>query len=147
MPLEYVRHVMHAVYMAIRLDEIADHISQAFSRLRSLRQCPREKRGGFSPPGQVQVFAGREQWIPALLERVDADQLPPEYGGLSTARMRVCMHARLFACMLGLVWLKLDVSRPRSGADFALEAQGCRARAGGLGRANLGCPTPTRVTG
>mmetsp|Transcript_6679 Transcript_6679/g.15240 ORF Transcript_6679/g.15240 Transcript_6679/m.15240 type:complete len:191 (+) Transcript_6679:1-573(+) len=30
---------------------------------------------------QVQVFAGREQWIPALLERVDADQLPPEYGG------------------------------------------------------------------
>mmetsp|Transcript_125379 Transcript_125379/g.360202 ORF Transcript_125379/g.360202 Transcript_125379/m.360202 type:complete len:365 (-) Transcript_125379:86-1180(-) len=34
---------------------------------------------------QVKVFAGREQWVPALLERVDAEQLPPEYGGCGPA--------------------------------------------------------------
>lgn len=30
---------------------------------------------------KVKIFAGREQWEPALLELVHASQLPPEYGG------------------------------------------------------------------
>lgn len=33
----------------------------------------------------VKIFAGREQWQPALLELVDAAQLPPEYGGTGPA--------------------------------------------------------------
>jgi len=34
---------------------------------------------------QIKIFAGREQWQPALLELVDPSQLPPEYGGTGTA--------------------------------------------------------------
>lgn len=30
---------------------------------------------------QVKIFAGREQWVPALLEHIDASELPPQYGG------------------------------------------------------------------
>mmetsp|Transcript_71905 Transcript_71905/g.233737 ORF Transcript_71905/g.233737 Transcript_71905/m.233737 type:complete len:397 (+) Transcript_71905:101-1291(+) len=30
---------------------------------------------------KIKIFAGREQWEPALLELVDASQLSPEYGG------------------------------------------------------------------
>lgn len=30
---------------------------------------------------RVQIFAGREHWVPALLQLIDARELPPEYGG------------------------------------------------------------------
>lgn len=33
------------------------------------------------PRQQVRIFSGKEHWLPALLELVDAEQLPPEYGG------------------------------------------------------------------
>lgn len=29
----------------------------------------------------VKIYSGREQWVPELLALIDADQLPPEYGG------------------------------------------------------------------
>lgn len=32
---------------------------------------------------RVRILGGREQWLPALMELIDADQLPLEYGGIA----------------------------------------------------------------
>jgi hypothetical protein len=37
---------------------------------------------------KIQIFTTMDQWGPILQEMVDADQLPPEYGGTGTNNLR-----------------------------------------------------------